>query len=107
VVDVGGGPEPQLGAVAPAAVHHGEVVDARHQQPVLVRLRQLAQAADQQRDLLALEPSSSHPRDYSPALAHKMCPPVSGCHHFHAQLILLRISKAGLDFETRMPVEDL
>jgi len=45
VIDVGGGAEPELGAVLTAGEHDGEVVLARHQQQVLLLLRELRYAA--------------------------------------------------------------
>ena len=51
MVDVCGRAQPELRAVLPAGVHHGEVVDARHQDHALLVLAQLGDAADQEQDL--------------------------------------------------------
>ena len=58
VVDEGGRTEPQLRAVLATRVHDAEVVLARLQQVPLLVARQLADAADQEIDLLVLPPAT-------------------------------------------------
>ena len=53
MIDVGRGPEPQLGAVLPTREHHREVIFPRHQELPLLLLTQLRDTPDQVRDVLS------------------------------------------------------
>ena len=58
MVDVGGGPQPQLRAALPRGEHDAEVVLARHQKVALLLARHLRYAPAQLADVFAGAPEA-------------------------------------------------